>query len=98
MDRHVTAAGQTAPGTLGREGQETLPHRGGGDIGELQMEFSTGTAWVRNVKICSATAPRPGGTEEAGPGWADIAAIVTATKSTKEAIDALWSPLEAEIN
>ena len=66
----------------------------GGDIGELQMEFSTGTAWVRNVK----TAPRPGGTEEAGPGWVDIAAIVTATKSTKEAIDALWSPLKAEIN
>ena len=32
----------------------------GGDIGALQMEFSTGTAWVHNAKICSATAP-PGG-------------------------------------
>eukprot|EP00439_Symbiodinium_sp_Y106_P049050 s2561_g6.t1 len=69
----------------------------GGDIGALQMEFSTGTAWVHNAKICSATAPRPGGTEEAGPGWVDITAIAAATKSTKEAIDALWSPLKAEI-
>ncbi|CAE7690139.1 unnamed protein product [Symbiodinium sp. CCMP2592] len=67
-------------------------------LGALQMEFSTGSAWVNSVKVCSATAPRPGGTEEAGPGWVDIAAIAKATRTTKEATAATWSPLKAEIN
>ncbi|CAE7223629.1 PLRG1 [Symbiodinium sp. CCMP2592] len=70
----------------------------GGEKGALQMEFSTGTAWVNNVKVSSATAPRPGGTEEAGPGWIDLGAIAKATRTSKEATAAAWSPLKAEIN
>ena len=47
----------------------------GGDKNLLEMEYSTGTAWIGGVKVCSATASRPGGADEVGPGWVDVTAI-----------------------
>ncbi|CAE7364106.1 unnamed protein product [Symbiodinium sp. CCMP2592] len=70
----------------------------GGNKDALQMEFSTGTAWVDSVKVSSATAPKPGGTEDAGPGWVNLAEIAKATRTTQQAVSAAWSPLNAEIN
>ncbi|CAE7559288.1 PLRG1 [Symbiodinium sp. CCMP2592] len=70
----------------------------GGNKDALQMEFSTGTAWVDSVKVSSATAPKPGRTEDAGPGWVNLAEIAKATRTTQQAVSAAWSPLKAEIN
>ena len=43
----------------------------GGDKNNLEMEYSSGSAWLtqggHSVKVCSATASRPPGGEDAGP-------------------------------
>ena len=39
----------------------------GGDKALLEMEYNTGSAWIEGHKVCSATASRPPGAEEAGP-------------------------------
>ncbi|CAE7573262.1 pksJ [Symbiodinium sp. CCMP2592] len=70
----------------------------GGDKNALQMEFSTGTAWINGVKVSSATAPKPGGTEDAGPGWINLSEIAKATRTAPDAASTAWSPLKAEIN
>ncbi|CAE7559110.1 unnamed protein product [Symbiodinium sp. CCMP2592] len=70
----------------------------GGAKDALQMEFSTGTAWINSTKVCSATAPKPGGTEDAGPGWVNLEEIAKATRTTQQAVSTAWSPLKAEIN
>ncbi|CAE7908808.1 hypothetical protein AK812_SmicGene18242 [Symbiodinium microadriaticum] len=74
----------------------------GGDKNNLEMEYSSGSAWVtkggQSVKVCSATASRPPGGEEAGPGWVDLGAIAQALRCTKDAVAKEWSPLKAEIN
>ena len=74
----------------------------GGDKDCLDMEYSSGTAWItrggQSIKICSATASKTPGAEEAGPGWVDLAAIAQALRTTKEAVAQKWSPLKAEIN
>ena len=92
---------KTPPRTPGRESQAPLPHARG-DKNNLEMEYSSGSAWLtrggQSVKICSATASRPAGGEEAGPGWVDLGAIAQALRCTKEAVTKEWSPLKAEIN
>ena len=74
------------------------PTVGGGRQGPADGELSTGSAWVDGVKVCSGSVPRPGGTEDAGAGWADLNAIAAATRNTKEEIDRVWAPLTAELN
>ena len=74
----------------------------GGDKNNLEMEYSSGSAWLtrggQSIKVCSATASRPPGGEEAGPGWVDLGAIAQALRCTKDAVVKEWAPLRAEIN
>ena len=78
------------------------PEMLGGDKNNLEMEYSSGSAWLtrggQSIKVCSATASRPPGGEEAGPGWVDLGAIAQALRCTKDAVTKEWSPLKAEIN
>ena len=57
----------------------------GGQKDQLEVEYSSGSAWVRSggntVRVCSTTASRPPTAEEAGPGWVIAKAL---RKSTAE--------------
>ena len=46
------------------------------------MEYSTGSAWIGGVKVCSATAGRPTNAEEVGPGWVDTGTIAKSARIT----------------
>ena len=43
-----------------------------GDMKAMDVEFATGTLWMRSAKICSATAERPRDAQNAGVGWVDL--------------------------
>ncbi|CAE7944187.1 unnamed protein product [Symbiodinium sp. KB8] len=65
----------------------------GGQKDQLEVEYSSGSAWVRSggntVRVCSTTASRPPTAEEAGPGWVIAKAL---RKSTAEG----EQPLESQ--
>ncbi|CAE7342434.1 PLRG1 [Symbiodinium sp. CCMP2592] len=70
----------------------------GGEKSILQMEYGSGSAWINAQKVCSATAPQPPNTLEAGPGWVDLDCIARAVGRSKTAVEKEWTPLAAEIH
>ena len=70
----------------------------GGDKDLLEMEYSSGSAWINGHKVCSATAGKMPGTEDVGPGWVDIATVTRVLHLDRAEVEKVWSPLKAEIN
>eukprot|EP00439_Symbiodinium_sp_Y106_P079647 s907_g18.t1 len=76
---------------------KALPYPGG-DKDLLEMEYSSGSAWINGHKVCSATAGKMPGTEDVGPGWVDIATVTRVLHLDRAEVEKVWSPLKAEIN
>ena len=70
----------------------------GGDKDSLEMEYSSGSAWINGNNVCSATAGKIQSAEDAGPGWVDIGGIARALHVDRSEVELVWSPLKAEIN
>ena len=70
----------------------------GGDKDLLEMEYSSGSAWINGHKVCSATAGKAPNAEDVGPGWVDIATIARVLRLDRTDVEQVWSPLKAEIN
>ena len=86
VDSHVATARTTTQSSPRGENEETVPDSRG-DKALLEMEYNTGSAWIEGHKVCSATASRPPGAEEAGPGWVNTPLIAKLARVTQDALE-----------
>ncbi|CAE7930271.1 unnamed protein product, partial [Symbiodinium necroappetens] len=68
-----------------------------GDHGRLDVEWSTGSVWHKDVKVASTSGTRPASAVEAGPGWIDLKEIAKQLRTEGDTVKDTWKPLAARL-
>ena len=70
----------------------------GGNWGQLEVEYATGTAWYAGGRFCSSSLPKPSDSvQDAGPRWIDLAKIARNLGMGEQPVKEVWQPVTAAL-